>query len=329
LAFAAPGLDIFTTPHKSCYCQSIMSFQLQRGLFQFDFTDRHAILGVSVNAEEKNIRTRYQAIARSLHPDSGNWKTDADRQMAVRLFSRLVTHAYGQLSKSSQLQEQTIMLELLGKRLVEQSSQIQIIDPLCQQLYQSGIDFEQVYEQMLAELATKQYTDLAKSEQVVNQISELNMVFLLRKQLQSTRSTPPTSSGTATGAAAGTTPTAAKESSSGDIAKASSVEGALRRAEDRMSRQNWVQAVQELREAILSEPNNANAHALLGMVYLRQKQMTMAKISINKAVQLAPTDPKVLQAKKEFDQASNPAATAKTTAAKPREGLFGLFGGKK
>jgi tetratricopeptide (TPR) repeat protein len=297
-----------------------MSFQLERGLFQFDFTDRHAILGVSVNAEEKNIRERYQAVARSLHPDSGKWKTDADKQLAVQLFSRLVTHAYGQLSKSSQLQEQTIMLELLGKRLVEQSSSIQIVDPLCQQLYQSGNDFEQVYGQLLTQLATEQYTELAKSVQIVNQISELNMVYLLRKQLQSVRSTPPVAA-----AAAVTGPL--KDNTSGDIAKASSVEGALRRAEDRMTRQNWVQAVQELREVILSEPNNANAHALLGMVYLRQKQMTMAKISINKALQLAPTDPKVLQVKQEFDRASNPAANTKTAVKKPREGIFGMFGG--
>jgi tetratricopeptide (TPR) repeat protein len=297
-----------------------MSFQLERGLFQFDFTDRHAILGVSVNAEEKHIRERYQAVARSLHPDSGKWKTDADKQLAVQLFSRLVTHAYGQLSKSSQLQEQTIMLELLGKRLVEQSSSIQIVDPLCQQLYQSGNDFEQVYGQLLTQLATEQYTELTKSVQIVNQISELNMVYLLRKQLQSVRSTPPI-------AAPAPVTGAVKDNTSGDIAKASSVEGALRRAEDRMTRQNWVQAVQELREVILSEPNNANAHALLGMVYLRQKQMTMAKISINKALQLAPTDPKVLQVKQEFDRASNPAANAKTAAKKPREGIFGMFGG--
>ena len=297
-----------------------MSFQLERGLFQFDFTDRHAILGVSVNAEERSIRERYQAVARSLHPDSGRWKTDADKQLAVQLFSRLVTHAYGQLSKSSQLQEQTIMLELLGKRLIEQSSSIQIIDPLCQQLYQSGSDFEQVYGQLLTQLATAQYTELAKSVQIVNQISELNMVYLLRKQLQSVKSTPPVAP---TAAVTG----ALKDTSSGDIAKASSVEGALRRAEDRMTRQNWVQAVQELREVILSDPNNANAHALLGMVYLRQQQMTMAKISINKAIQLAPTDPKVLKVKQEFDRASNPAATAKTAAKKPREGIFGMFGG--
>jgi tetratricopeptide (TPR) repeat protein len=297
-----------------------MSFQLERGLFQFDFTDRHAILGVSVDAHERSIRERYQAVARSLHPDSGKWKTDADKRLAVQLFSRLVTHAYGQLSKSSQLQEQTIMLELMGKRLVEQSSSIQIVDPLCQQLYQSGSDFEQVYGQLLTQLATAQYTELAQSVYVINQISELNMVYLLRKQLQSVKSTPPV-------AAAALVTTAPRESTSGDIARASSVEGALRRAEDRMTRQNWVQAVQELREAILAEPNNPSAHALLGMVYLRQKQMTMAKISINKALQLAPTDPKVLQVKQEFDRASNPAATAKTAAKKPREGIFGMFGG--
>ena len=296
-----------------------MSFQLERGLFQFDFTDRHAILGVSVNAEEKQIRERYQAIARSLHPDSGKWKTDADKQLAVRLFSRLVTHAYGQLSKSSQLQEQTIMLELLGKRLVEQSSSIQIVHPLCQQLYQSGNDFELIYAQILAKMATGQYTELTNSIEIVNQISELNMVYLLRKQLQSVRSTPPV-------AAPAAVTGALNESNSGDMARASSVEGALRRAEDRMTRQNWVQAVQELRGAIISEPNNAGAHALLGTVYLRQQQMTMAKISINKALQLAPQDPKVIQAKKEFDRASNPTASDKTTVKKPREGIFGLFG---
>lgn len=298
-----------------------MSFKLERGLFQFDFTDRHAIIGVGVNAQEREIRERYQAVARSLHPDSGRWKTDADKQFAVQLFSRLVTHAYGQLSKASQLQEQTIMLELLGKRLVEQSSSIQIIDPLCQQLYQSGTDFEQIYQQSMVELATEQYTELSKSVQIVNQISELNMVYLLRKQMQSVKSTAP--------AVAVAAPTAAisKDPSAGDIAKSSSLEGALRRAEDRMSRQNWVQAVQELRDVILSEPNNASAHALLGMVYLRQNQMTMAKISINKAIQLAPKDPKVLQVKQEFDRASNPAATAKTAAKKPREGIFGMFGG--
>jgi tetratricopeptide (TPR) repeat protein len=299
-----------------------MSFQLDRGLFQFDFTDRHAILGVSVNAEEVNIRERYQAIARLLHPDSGKWKTEAEQQLAVKLFSRLVTHAYGQLSRSSQLKEQTIMLELLGKRLVEQGNQLEIADPLCQQLYQSGNDFELVYDRLLTEMAVKQYTDLVESEEIVNQISELNMVYLLRKQLQSTRSTPPTASIDPISGGV-------KPATSSDVAKASPVEGALRRAEDYMSKKVWVKAVPELRDAIGVDPTNARAHALLGLVYLHQQQKTMAKISMNKAIQLAPKDPHVIKAKQEFDRGSNGTSKSKTAAKKPNEGIFGGIFGKK
>jgi tetratricopeptide (TPR) repeat protein len=303
-----------------------MSFQLDRGLFQFEFTDRHAILGVSVNAEETSIRERYQSVARLLHPDSGQWKTDTDRQFAVKLFSRLISHAYGQLSRQSQLQEQLIMLELLGKRLVQESSSIQIIDPLCQQLYQSGTDFEQVYDQLLAQMVAQQYRALDQSEQIINQISELNMVYLLRKQLQSVRSTPPVGS-TSTGAVSG----AVNASTSAELAKASPIEGALRRAEDYMTAQNWAKAVPEIKEVIAVEPNNARAHTLLGLVYLNQKQMTMAKLSINKAVQLAPRDPQVIKAKQNFDRLSNPAVvntTAKNATPGAKKGMFGLFGKK-
>lgn len=303
-----------------------MSFQLERGLFQYDFTDRHAILGVGVNAEEVDIRERYQVVARLLHPDSGRWKTDTEKNLAVKLFSRLVTHAYGKLSKPSQLQEQIIMLELLGKRLVEESSKVQIIDPLCQQLYQSGSDFELVYNRLLTQIATEQFTDLAQSEQRINQISELNMVYLLRKQLQSVTSAPPAA---ATGSVSGS---GSKDNTTSDLGKPSPVEGALRRAEDYMSRKNWTKAVPELRDALGVEPNNVRAHTLLGLAYLHQQQTTMAKLSINKAIQLAPKDPQVMQAKQEFERLSkvgSGASKAKAGAKKP-EGMFGgLFGGKK
>jgi curved DNA-binding protein CbpA len=302
-----------------------MSFQLDRGLFQFDFTDRHAILGVGVNAEEVDIRERYQAVARLLHPDSGRWKTDTERQLAVRLFSRLVTHAYGKLSKPSQLQEQIIMLELLGKRLVEESSKVQIIDPLCQQLYQSGNNFELVYNQLLIQVADRQFTKLVESEQRINQISELNMVYLLRKQLQSVTSTPPA-------AATGALSTGRIENNTtSELSKPSPVEGALRRAEDYMSRKNWTKAVPELRDALGVEPNNVRAHTLLGLAYLHQQQTTMAKLSINKAIQLAPQDPQVMQAKQEFERiskAGQSSSTGKNGVKKP-EGMFGGLFGKK
>jgi curved DNA-binding protein CbpA len=298
-----------------------MSFQLNRGLFQFDFTDRHAILGVGVNAKEADIRERYQAVARLLHPDSGKWKTDPEQHLAVQLFSRLVTHAYGTLSRASQREEHAIMLELIGKRLIEEGNKIQIADPLCQQLYQSGNDFELVYDQFLTEIVAKQYSHLAESVAVINQISELNMVYLLRKQLQSIRSTPPSATN-------GATSKTGKETTSTELAKSSSVDSALRRAEDYMSKKNWTNAIQELREIISTEPSNARAHASLGLAYLYQQQTTMAKISINKALQLDPKHPQVIQAKQEFDRAANINQTAANGKAAPKKSSDGkMFGG--
>jgi curved DNA-binding protein CbpA len=299
-----------------------MSFKLDRGLFQFDFTDRHAILGVSVNAAEVDIRERYKSVARLLHPDSAQWKTDEERNFAIRLFSRLVTHAYGTLSKSSTREEQSIVLQLLGKRLVEEGSNLEIANPLCQQLYQSGADFEQVYDRTLVELAKTQYSDLHRSIEAIEQISELNMVYLLRKQLQTVRSTPPQ-------AIANTSANLAPEPST-DLAKPSPIEGALRRADEYVSKKIWAKAGLELREAIAVEPNSARAHALMGLVYLHQQQTTMAKISMKKAIQLNANDPHVLRIKQEFDRVSSPNhnATAQVPAKKPSEGIFGFFKSK-
>ncbi|WP_373547622.1 molecular chaperone DnaJ [Chamaesiphon sp.] len=309
---------------RRCYALKYM-IQLDRGLFQFDFTDRHAILGVSINAEGINIRERYQVVARLLHPDTAQWKTDADRQLGVQLFSRLVTHAYGKLSRPSELREQMIMLELLSKRSIEESSYLQIVDPLCQQLYQSGNDFELVYDRLLTQIVTQLYVELDRSEQIINQISELNLVYLLRKQLQSVRSTPPT----ATNSRISSSPI--KETTSIE-AKASPIEGALRRAEDYVNNKNWVKAVPELREVLSVEPNNVRAHTLFGLVYLNQQQMTMAKLSINRAIQLAPRDPQANQAKQEFERVSNQqrdGSKGKVTAKKPNQGIFGGIFGKK
>lgn len=314
-------------PDACCCNPNFMSFQLDRGLFQFDFTDRHAILGVGINAEEADVRERYQAVARMLHPDSGKWKTDADKQLAVQIVSRLVTRAYGTLSRTAQREEHTIVLELIGKRLIEEGNKLQIADPLGQQLYQSGADFERVYSQLLQQLVAQQYTSLKGSEALINQISELNMVYLLRRQLQSVRSTPPTgASDTLSGNGKDTT-------GSSEISKPSPVEGALRRAEEYMSKKNWVKAVQELREVIGAEPNNAHAHASLGLAYLRQQQTTMAKLSINKALQLDPKHPLVIQAKQEFERAAGGAgkvaANGKAAPAKQGAGMFGGLFGKK
>jgi predicted Zn-dependent protease len=99
-----------------------------------------------------------------------------------------------------------------------------------------------------------------------------------------------------------------------------------------------------LREALQLEPNNSQCHSLMGMVYLKQNQATMAKIHFNKALQINPQEPLALEGKQKLEQPSGKAGKATgATAASPQKtapkgdkpdgksggGLFGLFGGKK
>ena len=71
-----------------------MSLNIDIGLFKFDFTDCHAVLGVPINADFKEIRQRYLKIARFLHPDSTAAKGEVEEQKANDLFSKVVNPAY-------------------------------------------------------------------------------------------------------------------------------------------------------------------------------------------------------------------------------------------
>lgn len=70
-----------------------MSFNIDKGLFNSDFIDHHAVLGIPVDADQKGIRKRYLKIARRLHPDSSDLKTAEDRRLASEYLSKLVNPA--------------------------------------------------------------------------------------------------------------------------------------------------------------------------------------------------------------------------------------------
>ena len=119
--------------------------------------------------------------------------------------------------------------------------------------------------------------------------------------------------------------------------KLTAVEQYCRRAEELILRNAFAQAILELRDGLKLEPNNSRCHSLLGVVYLKQNQAKMAKIHIERALQLDPKDAQALEAKQKLDKLSAGAGgKAKPAKAgqseKPRDsggGLFGLFGGKK
>jgi tetratricopeptide (TPR) repeat protein len=309
-----------------------MNLKPTQGLFKFDFTDHHAFLGVSVDADATGVRDRYKEVARLMHPDSANWQTVSEKMLATKIFSSVVNQSYGQISKAAQLQEQQAMLELLAKRITADAGKIDITSSSAQKLYQqSSEDLNRVYHELLRELALQQYALLASSTEVTGNISELNLVYVLRKRNQASR--PPLAG---TGSTSNKTVEQSSVETATETPKATETaknplqgEKAMRRAEEYINMRNWTKANVELREVLKDDPNNAIAHAQMAIVYYRQNQVTMAKMHINKAIQLDPSAPIVRNAKQEIKKMmSDTPAASKSSATAAKGGLFGMFGKK-
>lgn len=321
-----------------------MSFQIDRGLFKLDFTDYYAILGVPINSDAKEIRKRYLKIARSLHPDSFTGDCENARQLATEFLSKLVNPAYEKLSQDRERAEYEVLVRLKGQQVVKQKDSIEISSETAKQLAKAS-DVDHAYKAALKEISEKQYQSIDQVLELTGQISEINAVYLLRKGGATPSSQPkqPAATSGSTAQKTAGAATGAKPSTQAPPAapppKASAVEQYCRRAEELMNRNAFAQAILELRDGLKLEPNNSRCHSLLGMVYLKQNQAKMAKIHIDRALQLDPKEALALEAKQKLDQLSakaggkgaTPAAKSGKTDQPPKSGggLFGLFGGKK
>ena len=76
-----------------------MSFQIKQGLFKLDLMDYHAILGVPLDADVREIRLRYLKIVPKLHPDTSKIKNTEAKEKANNILARLVNPAYQALTK--------------------------------------------------------------------------------------------------------------------------------------------------------------------------------------------------------------------------------------
>ena len=326
-----------------------MSFQLERGLFRLDFIDHHAILGAPIGAEIKDIRKRYLKIARRLHPDSCASESDTDKQRASELLSKLVNPAWEKLSQERDRAEYTILLNLKGQQALRQQAELEL-GALAKQLAEAS-SFDHFYITSLKSLNEKQYEHLDQTIELTAQISELNLVYLMRKESKGEAITQPkktifTGSNLPDSSQAPPQKTAQKAAPPPPAQRPteSLVDQYYRRAETMVGKNNFAQAILELRDALQMEPNSSRCHSLMGMVYLKQNQATMAKIHFNKALQLDPQDAMALEGKQKLEQGQAPSGkpgatgkaapkaapgTGKSDKDKPSGGLFGLFGGKK
>jgi curved DNA-binding protein CbpA len=301
-------------------------FDIENGLFKFDLTDYHAILGISLKAEGKDIRKRYLKIAQALHPDTCKAVSEADKRAANQLLSKLVNPAYENLSKDQNRREHQIILSQIGKRLAADNNQITIGSDSARELFQAQGNVESVYQNLLNAIAANQYASLKDVLMKIAQLSELNLVYLILTQGQNITNNSQASSKV-------TTPpsTDSSFSNSETIAPVSVPKNPyLRRGQEYIDKNNYAKAVLELREGLKSNPNNAEIHSLLGYCYIQEKQFAMGRVHIKKALQLEPRNTIAKECQDILDKISPENNNKnKENSKKTGGGLFGLFGGKK
>jgi curved DNA-binding protein CbpA len=332
--------------------------KIEQGLFSLDFTDYHAILGIPVDAEPKEIRKRYLTIARRLHPDSCATENEADRQRASEFLSKLVNPAYEKLSQEKNYTEYCIVLRLKGQQALKQQDTVVLISDLARRLAAAS-DLDTSYRAAVRSLAENQYQHLNETLDFTGQISELNLVYLMRKESRGESIGTSNAAHAAPSSTATTAPAPPPKAPPAPPTRDALVAAYLRRSQEFETKKNFPRAIQELRDALRMEPTNSECHSRLGLIYLKTNQATMAKIHFNKALELNPQDAVALEGKQRLEAPnkrngaikpdgkgtkpdprkadskakSDPKRQTNSKGGKPDTkgggGLFGLFGGKK
>jgi curved DNA-binding protein CbpA len=322
-----------------------MSFAIKQGLFKLNITDHHAILGVSIDAEAKQIRMQYLKIAQQLHPDK--CRSDAAKaRIAEQILSRLVNPAYEQLSRKSAFAEHQLVLTQIGKRLAENKNNISVKSQSAQELLKAGDGAGLVYPKLLKQLTVDQYQSLAESGELIEAISELNLVYLMLKSDRGInpiriQTTPPTAKSNPETVAPSkiTVPQESASVASASVDEPttdSRVNAFINRAQQYISKAEFDQAIQELKDALRIDPNHGIVHAVMGRAYLHKKQLTMAKVHIDKAFKAQPHNEIVMESKKALDklsragsksQTSHPGTDSKSAYQNNKPGNSGFFSG--
>ena len=181
---------------------------IHAGLFKLDMTDHYAVLGFSLAANPQQVRKRYLGIARQLHPDSLRDAPDPQKRMASELLSKWVNPAYEILNQEKAAAEYRILLKMKQKQLVEKPDLLPLLlttSSEATQLLQAQ-NVEADYAAAVQALAADQFSNLDQVEAVINQLSELNAVYLMRRgaAAKSSRQASSVSFGASSQASSGT-----------------------------------------------------------------------------------------------------------------------------
>ncbi|MEL6325659.1 MAG: DnaJ domain-containing protein [Cyanobacteria bacterium J06626_23] len=312
---------------------------IDQGLFKLDVADHHAVLGVSMDADAKQVRKRYLKVARKLHPDSLASATPEQKQQASEVLSKLVNPAYETLSQEKKSVEHNILLKMKGQQLQQQPALLAVNLEQAKRLSGSNnVDYD--YSTALKQLNADQYESLDDLVETIGKISELNAVYVMRKGGGAAPAPAPAKS------SSGSASTPPEESTQADLPSTGNtgfvrpqrrrdmvIDSYIQRAKEFQYKGNFSRAVIELREAVKQYPDSARCHSNLAAAYVKAKQEKMASIHAKRALEIDPEDAIAADIKKRMDAKEKRASkSAQKKSDKPQGGggfLGGLFGGKK
>lgn len=308
---------------------------IKYGLFKYEVKDYYSILGAPINADAKQIRMRYLQIAKQLHPDTSVTETSQEKDKATQILSKLVNPAYENLYKDKPRKECQLILSDVGRRLATDAYQITIATDTAKKLFQEEKNLDNLYQEMISKLAAGLYVDVNTVIKKISLLSELNMVYLMRKKqleyqqaeggsfsssysifnVQQTE--PSINKVTVTNnenqssssnqnqkepVQSGINEKGKTTDTSAKVNPPNKNERLMQSALHHQQEGNIEQGIIDLREALKLDPNDASCHALIGSLYLKQGNLAYAKIHIKKGADLDKNNARVKESQQELKE---------------------------
>ena len=260
-----------------------------------------------MTADATQIRKKYLKLAKILHPDLPGRSAD-ETEFAKNFLAKMVNPAYQLLSNDRERGEYFATLRLFAQTLKQKQFQFEPQSDVAKKLQK--FPHATNYNKFFNEITELQYQSLDKLLDYTNDLSELNLIYLIMQDdiIPMSIVKPKDSDDTTIGSAAKPASPALRN---------------IQFAQLMIDKKQWVEAIKELRAGEKLDPNNAKIYALIGLVQMNQGIAVMAKNSFQKALKLDPKEPTAL---KYVNQVSSPAQQASKSAPKKEEKKGGFFG---